>query len=80
MNDIEYWLKTTLGLELKPGTRLLRVDEGMMFLGFRVMPDRLLLDRRARRRFLYRLTVYEDAFNKGNMNANELQSRVDALL
>ncbi|MEK7677765.1 MAG: RNA-directed DNA polymerase [Verrucomicrobiota bacterium] len=78
--EIALWLQTALGLKLKPGTRLLPTVQGMPFLGFRVLPGRLLLDRRARRRFRLRLTAYEEACVRGRMGVAELQRRVEALL
>lgn len=74
------WLRTELALELKSSARLGRADEGMLFLGFRVMPGRLLLGRRARRRFRSRLAGYERACLYGAMGEPELQRRVGALV
>jgi hypothetical protein len=65
---------------LKLDIRLLPTSQGMPFLGFRIMPDRVLLGRRARRRFRSRLAVYERAYGDGSMGAAELQRRVMALV
>ena len=78
--EISEYLCGHLNLELKPGTRLGPVSQGLAFLGFRVLPDGLLLGRRARRRFRARLVEYEDGFARGTMDMRELQRRVVALV
>jgi hypothetical protein len=77
---IATWLRETLALELKPGTRLLPTRQGMPFLGFRVLPGRLLLGARARRRFRVRLAGLERSFAAGRMGEAELQRRAGALV
>ena len=78
--EISEYLCGHLKLELKPGTRLGPVSQGLSFLGFRVLPDGLLLGRRARRRFRARLIEYEGGFASGAMDLRELQRRVGALV
>lgn len=74
------WLWNRLRLEIKPGTRLLPTSEGMPFLGFRVLPARLLLGRRARRRFAARLVALETAWQRGEIGDEALQRRAGALV
>ncbi|MFT5108355.1 MAG: hypothetical protein ACI9UA_003999, partial [Pseudoalteromonas tetraodonis] len=52
----------------------------MPFLGFRVLPDKLLLGRRARRRFCVRVAQYEQAWDECELDDRGLQRRVDALI
>lgn len=78
--EIGDWLASALRLGLKEGTRLDRTDAGMEFLGFRIMPGRVLLGARARRRFRKRLTAYERLWLTGEMGSSELQRRVGSLI
>ncbi len=86
-SQLEHWkqeisehLRDRLKVELKPGTRLGPVSDGVSFLGFRVKPDGLLLGRRARRRFCARLHEYEQGYEGGLLGMRELQRRVGALV
>ena len=74
------WLATERGLALKALPEPVRCADGVPFLGYRMMPDRILLGRPARRRFAGRLRSYEDAWRMGRLDSAELQRRVDSLL
>jgi len=74
------WLALHLGLKVKAGTRLLPCDAGMPFLGFRVLPHAVLLERKARRRLRTKLDRYERMRRWGILSAAQLQRRVGALL
>ena len=78
--EIAQWLQAQRRLELKGSPRPARCREGVPFLGYRVTPRGVLLGRPARRRFVARLTGYEQAHAAGRMSERELQRRADALL
>lgn len=79
-DDIQRWLKESLALDVKAGTRLLPSARGMPFLGFRVTPRALLLDRRGRRRFVTRLAGYQRLLLSRSMGEGEFQRRAAALM
>ena len=47
------YLADTLHLEVKGAARVGRSSDGLIFCGFRILPDRLLLSRRRKRRYCY---------------------------
>lgn len=73
------FLRDELGLQLKPAF-INRTSHGMDFLGCRVFPGRLTLNRRSRVRFRRKLQFFETAFIEGSIDERELQQRVTALV
>ena len=74
------FLRTQLALEPKAIDKVVTVRRGLDFLGCRVYPDHLKLNRRSRRRFHRKLGGLEDAFYNGDVHAAEYQQRVTSLL
>lgn len=74
------WLEAERGLGLKQEPEVLPCREGMEFLGYRVVPGRILMARKSRRRFVRKLRANEAAFEAGQIPGMDLQRRVDALL
>jgi len=68
-----------LGLELKTAYRN-RSQHGLDFLGCRIFPNHVILNRRSRRRFRRRLTHLEKAHAMGRIEETEMQQRADALV
>ncbi|MFN0126864.1 MAG: reverse transcriptase/maturase family protein [Verrucomicrobiales bacterium] len=77
---IRDWLLAERGLTLKhePDPRPCR--EGMEFLGYRVLPEGILIARRGRRRFAAKLTACGKAHQAGTLSGGDFQRRLDALL
>lgn len=73
------WLGAELGLELKPPHRN-RTAIGADFLGCRVFPGRVVLNRRSRVRFRRKLAALEAAAEDGSITGRELQSRAGSLV
>jgi hypothetical protein len=73
------FLKEELALELKPAF-VNRTTHGMDFLGCRVFPSHLMLNRRSRVRFRRKLHALEAAFLEGRIDAATLQQRSTALV
>jgi RNA-directed DNA polymerase len=78
--EIRKWLASERGLELKKLAEPIPCREGVGFLGYRLVPGRILLGRAARKCFKARLLGYEQAWHQSRMESPELQRRVDALL
>ncbi|MEO0444951.1 MAG: reverse transcriptase domain-containing protein [Verrucomicrobiota bacterium] len=76
---IREWMRSERQLELKPSVSG-RSRDGLPFLGYRVMPGRLLLGRRARKRFRRRFGEAETAWRCGQIDEDGLQRRTMALL
>lgn len=74
------WLPAERALEAKPGGRIGASVDGLPFLGFRVVPGRLLLGGRARRRFCERLRAVTARARAGTLDPAGLQRRVGALI
>jgi hypothetical protein len=73
------FLKDELSLDLKPAY-INRTAHGMDFLGCRVFPTHLTLNRRSRVRFRRKLRALEDAFLDGGIDESTLQQRATALV
>lgn len=74
------WLGTERDLNPKREPKVRACREGMEFLGYRVLPGRILMAKRGRRRFVERLRAYGKAHEAGSLSEGGLQRRVDALL
>ncbi len=74
------WLGDELGLALKSEPYRNRTTAGMDFLGFRVFPDRLTLNRRSRVRFRRRLVVLDRKHEAGEIGEGEYRQRGTALV
>ncbi|MGB2610532.1 MAG: hypothetical protein WBC80_16275, partial [Isosphaeraceae bacterium] len=74
------FLATSLDLELKANPYINRSANGLDFLGCRVFPGRLELNRRSRVRFRRKLKGLEGAFLAGQIDESALQQRATALV
>jgi RNA-directed DNA polymerase len=74
------FLRRKLWLEPKHAGYISDTQRGMDFLGCRVYPDRVTLNRRSRRRFENKLQALEGAHAAGEMNERELQQRATSLV
>lgn len=74
------YLHEELDLELKPGAYINRTGHGMDWLGARIYPTHMALNRRSRRRFRRKLSDLEREFAGGRLGELELQQRGQALL
>lgn len=72
-------LLTEMGLEFKGSPFLNRTSHGMDFLGHRIHPDRITLNRRSRQRFIRRLREMTAALEDGTLSEREAQIRSEAL-
>jgi hypothetical protein len=74
------FLKDELDLEVKPSPYRNRVEHGMDFLGGRVFPRYIILNRRSRVRFRRKLRALEVAHRAGRIDELSLQQRASALI
>lgn len=74
------FLETELALELKPAPYINRTAHGMDFLGCRVFPDHLTLNRRSRVRFRRKLRALDLDHRAGRIDEATLQQRASALV
>ncbi len=80
LREIRRFLREELDLRLKPEPYVRATRLGMSFLGCRVLPARLVLNRRSRRRFEQRLASINEQFQSGQLDEVELQARATALV
>jgi RNA-directed DNA polymerase len=73
-------LQEELGLELKQNSPLNRTAQGVDFLGCRVFPTHLVLNRRSRVRFSRKCAGLERSWSAGLINELQLQARSAALV
>jgi hypothetical protein len=73
-------IEEDLGLQIKAPVRVGRSRDGLSFCGFRILPDRLLLSRRRKKRYAAGRRQAEAAFDRGEISATELQQRFDVAL
>ena len=74
------FLRNQLCLELKPNTAINRTCHGMDFLGARIFPTHVTLNRRSRVRFRRKLFDLESRYAEGELSDAELQQRASALV
>lgn len=74
------FLREHLDLELKPTAAINRTCHGMDFLGARVFPTHVTLNRRSRVRFRRKLFDLESRAAAGQLSDTELQQRATALV
>ena len=67
-------------LDLKASSAPTSIAHGLPFLGYTVVPGRLLLGRQSRRRFAAKLADYEAEFEQELITEHELQCRVGAMV
>lgn len=72
-------LQNDLSLELKESSYINQTKFGMDFLGMRIFPNVVGLNRRSKVRYKKRLLTYIDLFNLGVITEYELQDRMKAL-
>jgi len=80
LGEVVAFLGDALGLEVKTPWRVGRSRAGLVFCGYRIEPDRLLLSRRRKRRYAAGRKSTEEAFERGRIDAAALQRRMDAIL
>lgn len=76
----EQFLAGELWLSVKGRPGVARARHGFEFLGCRVYPDHLKLNRRSRARFRAKLFELETAYARGELDERELQQRATALV
>jgi hypothetical protein len=74
LDAAEVFLDERLGLTVKQPVRVGRSGDGLMFCGFRILPGRLLLSRRRKRRYAALRAAAETDFLAGDRTMAGLQS------
>jgi hypothetical protein len=80
LNACRAFLSDHLDLVLKPDPYINRASHGVDFLGCRVLPDHVILNRRSRLRFRRELCRLEGDYLEGKIDERELQERATALV
>ncbi len=80
LDRVRRFAASELRLEVKETVQIGRSRDGVAFCGYRILPGRLLLSRRRKRRYADARAQWEDAFAAGRIDDVTLQARVaDAL-
>jgi RNA-directed DNA polymerase len=74
------FLSKQLELSLRDAPYINRTKHGLDYLGCRVFPEHLTLNRRSRLRFRRKLVALESAYDRGRLDEAELQHRATALV
>jgi retron-type reverse transcriptase len=80
LSCIKKYLADELTLEIKPAIQLNRSRKGIPFLGYRIFPQKILLQPQAKKRFIKKWKNYETKYLLGTLSENELAIRVTALI
>jgi RNA-directed DNA polymerase len=80
VKEVRDFLKQRLELSLKSNWIINRTGLGLGFLGYRVFPHEILLNRQSRFRFRRKYRAYEHAYSDGRWSEHKLQKRMTALL
>lgn len=67
-----------IGLTLKP-IQILRTEQGVQFLGYRLYPHKILLSGRSKRRFQHKLHLYNTLFYQGEMSEEDYLHKITPL-
>jgi retron-type reverse transcriptase len=78
-NQVDIFLKEFLSLELKPEC-LNRSEKGLTFLGYRIFPRTIKLNRRSRDRFRRKMVQYHGKYESGEWTEDEISRHVEPLL
>ena len=78
--QVRAYLADELDLELKANSYLNRTSHGVDFLGCRVLPGRVVLNARSRRRFRRKMHRLESQFLCGEVGQLELQQKATSLV
>ena len=78
--EVACYLDSELGLRLKPTPYINRSRHGVDFLGARVFPNRLVLNRSSRVRFNRKMLALAEGYVNGQVSDDEFQRRGTALI
>ncbi|MGL4993039.1 MAG: reverse transcriptase domain-containing protein [Bacteroidales bacterium] len=76
---IHQYMKSQLNLTLKPVVKLKRMD-GLVFLGYKLYPNKILLARRSKDRFISKSILYEDYRSINRFSEIEYQNHMIPLI
>lgn len=77
--DAVAWTQENLLLTIKHGGDLLRISRGVDFLGFQLRRDHLRLNRRSKRRFIFKMKELRSHLASGAITETRYQQRATAL-
>lgn len=78
---IEEFIASDLHLSLKPSATLIApLTEGLPFLGFRIFPKLIRLNKQGLRRFRRRLRLHEKAYQSGEIDVEILTASVQSMI
>jgi hypothetical protein len=81
LQQLETFIHERLALNLKPSATILApVSEGIPFLGFRIFPRLIRLNRHSLRRFRCRLRAQEQAYQRGEIEVESLAASVQSMI
>jgi len=81
LQQLESFIQEQLGLKLKPSATLIApVSEGVPFLGFRIFPNLIRLNRQTLHRFRRRKISYEHAYKCGKLDVEKLTASVQSMI
>ena len=80
LNRCREFLEESLQLQLNPNPYINHTIHGVDFLGCRVFPDHVILNRRSRVRFRKNMSELETSYLKGETDERELQDRATSLV
>ena len=81
LQQLETFIHEQLALKLKPSATLIApVSEGIPFLGFRIFPNLIRLNRQSLRRFRRRKISYERAYQCGKLDVEKLTASVQSMI
>ncbi|MCP3883119.1 MAG: RNA-dependent DNA polymerase [Sulfitobacter sp.] len=77
LDQARVFTEEQLSLDIKTPVQIGRSRDGLSFCGYRILPGRLLLSRRRKRRYAECRREWEDAFAAGLVDAQTLQAGLD---
>jgi len=80
LEEIRYFLKTKLELDLKSNIQLNRNTHGITFLGYRVFPNKILLSKQSQKRFVKKFRKYEAHWINGQWGIHDLIRHMEPLI
>ncbi len=79
INSVIYFIEQTASLTLKPCVKN-KVEYGMSFLGYRLYPHKIMLNRASRKRFIRKIKQYEEWRNTLRWSETDYMQHITPLL
>jgi len=76
LNEIKYFLKNNLKLEVNNKTQIMPIDRGITYLGYRVWTTHRLLKGQSKKRIKKKLHLYQKLYREGRIDLDKIKASI----